>query len=54
MSCPAEMPMKKLESEREIPDTFVFKSFAIAGKAGKYMSMEKGPIAAKSPKIMMI
>jgi hypothetical protein len=29
----------------------VFKPFAIVGKAGKYMSMESGPIADINPKI---
>ena len=43
--------MKKLESESATFETVVSKSFAIAGKPGRYMSMEKGARAVRDPKI---
>jgi hypothetical protein len=48
---PNEIPIKKLESDSEILATVVFKSAAIEGKPGKYISIENGPIADKRPKI---
>lgn len=47
--CPADIPIKKLDRDNEIFETVVCKSAAIAGKPGRYMSMEKGPIAERSP-----
>ena len=49
--CPAEIPIKKLESDKEIFATVVCKSAAIAGKPGKYMSIENGPMADSRPNI---
>lgn len=43
------MPIKKLDSERETCATVVFRSLAIAGKPGKYISIENGPIAESIP-----
>ena len=45
------MPIKKLDSESAIFEIIVFKSFAIAGKPGRYMSMEKGARAVNDPRI---
>jgi len=45
------MPMKKLERDRVTCATLVCKPFAISGNAGKYMSMEKGPIAVSRPRM---
>jgi hypothetical protein len=46
--------MKKLESESTTFETDVFSPLAISGKAGRYMSMENGPIAVSRPSIRMI
>ena len=51
---PADMPIKKLERERPTCATVVCKSAAIAGKPGKYISIENGPIADNSPRISMV
>src|ERR1043165_9679591 len=51
INCPTEMPIKKLDRESEIVATVVFRSFAISGNPGRYMSMENGPIAESNPKI---
>ena len=48
---PKEIPIKKLESDKEILATVVCKSAAIEGKPGRYMSIENGPIADKRPRI---
>ena len=48
------MPIKKLESERPIFATVVCKSAAIAGKPGKYISIENGPIADNIPNISIV
>lgn len=50
-NCPTDIPIKKEDKEREICATVVFRSAAIAGNPGKYMSIEKGPIADKLPSI---
>lgn len=50
-NCPNEIPIKKLDSERETCATVVFKSAAIAGNPGKYISIEKGPMADIIPRI---
>ena len=43
--------MKKPDKERETLEAVVCKSLAIAGKPGRYMSIEKGPNAVKLPKM---
>jgi hypothetical protein len=50
-NCPIEIPTKKEESESITLETDVFKFFAMLGKAGKYISMDKGPMEVRSPKI---
>lgn len=45
------MPIKKEDKESMTDATVVFNPFAILGNAGKYMSIDKGPMADKSPKI---
>jgi hypothetical protein len=47
------MPIKKLDSESETWATVVLRSLAIAGKPGKYISIENGPIADNIPKTSM-
>ncbi len=47
------MPIKKLDSERETCATVVLRSLAIAGKPGKYISIENGPIADSIPNTSM-
>ena len=47
------MPIKKDDKESITEDTVVFNPFAILGNAGRYISIDKGPIAARSPKIRM-
>ncbi len=39
------MPIKKLESESDTLEIVVFRLLAIAGKPGRYISTENGPIA---------
>ena len=51
MSCPIEIPIKKDERDNITEETDVFNPFAISGKAGKYISIDNGPIAVKSPNI---
>jgi hypothetical protein len=53
ISCPKEMPIKKEERESITEDTGVFKSFAMVGKAGKYISIESGPMELNNPRIRM-
>ena len=43
------MPIKNPESDKETLATVVCRSFAIAGKPGRYMSMENGPNAVREP-----
>jgi len=50
---PADIPIKKLESESITCDTDVCKVFAISGNAGRYISIEKGPMAVSRPRIRM-
>jgi hypothetical protein len=45
------MPIKKLDSDKEIFDTVVSRLFAMSGNPGKYISIEKGPTAVNSPKV---
>lgn len=47
------MPIKKLESDSVTSEMVVFKLLAIAGNAGRYISIDKGPIAVSSPIIRM-
>src|ERR1700689_1532654 len=49
-NCPNEMPIKKLDSDKETCAIVVCRSKAIAGKAGRYMSIEKGPMAESKPR----
>lgn len=48
-----EMPMKKLDSDNITRATVVFNPVAMAGKAGRYISIEKGPMAVSSPRMRM-
>jgi hypothetical protein len=48
---PIHIPIKKLAKEYETMSTETLRSFAIAGKPGRYISMENGPIADKRPRI---
>jgi hypothetical protein len=45
------MPIKKLESDRATSETVLFRFFAMAGKAGRYISIDSGPIAVNRPMI---
>jgi hypothetical protein len=47
------MPIKKEESDNITDATVVFKLLAISGNAGRYMSMDKGPIAVRKPSMRM-
>jgi hypothetical protein len=47
------MPIKKLDSDSITCATVVCNPFAIAGKAGRYISMEKGPMAESNPRMRM-
>ena len=51
---PTEIPIKKLERERATCATVVCRSAAIAGKPGKYISIENGPMADSIPNITII
>ncbi len=48
-NCPKQMPIKKLESESDTLEIVVFRLLAIAGKPGRYISIENGPIADNKP-----
>lgn len=50
-NCPIEMPTKKEESDSITLETDVFKFLAMLGKAGKYISMDNGPMDVSNPKI---
>jgi uncharacterized protein YfiM (DUF2279 family) len=43
--------MKKEDKDNITDATVVFNPFAMLGKAGRYMSIDKGPIADKRPRI---
>jgi len=45
------MPIKKEDRDSITEDTGVLRSVAMAGNAGKYMSIESGPIALSNPRI---
>jgi hypothetical protein len=47
------MPIKKLDSDSITCAIVVFNPLAISGKAGKYISMEKGPMAVSMPRMRM-
>jgi hypothetical protein len=47
------MPIKKLDSDSVTWLTVVCRFFAISGNAGKYISIEKGPMAVSKPSISM-
>jgi hypothetical protein len=46
-----EIPTKKEDKDNITLETEVFKFLAMLGKAGKYISIDSGPIAVNSPKI---
>ena len=48
---PIEIPIKKEDNESVTVATEVFNPVAIEGNAGKYMSIDKGPMADINPKI---
>ena len=50
-NCPAEIPMKELDSDNVTCATVVCNPWAISGNAGKYISMEKGPMDVSNPRI---
>jgi hypothetical protein len=50
-SCPTDMPIKKLDNESETCAVVVCNDLAIAGKPGRYISIENGPIAVSAPNI---
>ena len=52
-NCPTEMPTKKLDKESVTCATVVCNPLAISGNAGRYISIENGPIAERSPRIRM-
>jgi hypothetical protein len=47
------MPIKKLDSDSITCATVVFRPLAMAGNAGKYISIEKGPMAVSRPSMRM-
>jgi hypothetical protein len=49
-----QTPTKKLAREYDTMSTEVSRSSAMAGKPGKYISMENGPIAESNPRINMV
>ncbi len=50
-NCPMDIPTKKEESDNITLETDVFKFFAMLGKAGKYISIDNGPMDVSNPKI---
>jgi hypothetical protein len=46
-----DIPIKKDDKESITEATVVLSPLAMLGKAGRYISIDKGPIAANSPKI---
>ena len=46
-----QVEIKKEERDSITFATVVFNPFAISGKAGRYMSIERGPMADNKPKI---
>jgi hypothetical protein len=48
---PAEIPIKNPVNDKDTWAMEVFRSLAIAGKPGRYISMEKGAKAVNVPKI---
>src|SRR5258708_8095456 len=48
------MQIEKLDRESVTSATVVFRDAAIAGKPGRDMSMEKGPMAESNPRIRMM
>jgi len=47
------MPIKQLDRESMTRAIEVLRVLAIFGKAGRYMSMEKGPMAVNMPSMRM-
>ena len=50
-NCPIEIPTKNEDNESVTFATEVSRAFAMDGKAGKYISIDKGPIADINPNI---
>jgi hypothetical protein len=50
----SEIPIKKLESESDTWPTVVCRSAAISANAGRYISMENGPMAVIIPNTSMV
>ena len=50
-NCPAASPTKKLDSDSETCAVVVWNDLAIAGKPGRYISIENGPRAVSAPNI---
>ena len=50
-NCPTEIPIKKEDKDNITDATVVFKPFAILGNAGRYISIDNGPIEVSKPKI---
>ncbi len=48
------MPIKNEDKDNITEETELFKLVAIAGKAGKYISIDKGPMEVSSPNIRMM
>ena len=48
------MPIKKLDSDRATFGTVLCNAAAIAGNAGRYISIEKGPIAESRPRMRIV
>lgn len=53
-NCPADIPIKKLDKDKETCAVVVFNDLAIAGKPGRYISIEKGPNAVSAPNIKTV
>ena len=50
-NCPMDIPIKKEDKDNVTVATVVFNPVAIDGNAGKYISIDKGPIADIKPNI---
>jgi hypothetical protein len=48
------MPIKNEERDSITEDTGVLRSFAMVGKAGKYISIESGPMELNNPRIRIM
>ena len=52
-NCPKEIPIKKLDNESVTCATVVCRPLAMSGNAGRYISIENGPIAVSKPNMRM-